>query len=83
MTLWSFDKNIKTAEMSAVVRKRQHRNLLEKDKRELGFVVRGRVVEPRNIDRWMKRRRIDPDVVYAPPSVASEDRYSSAGSNTS
>ncbi|TKA52018.1 hypothetical protein B0A49_12511 [Cryomyces minteri] len=67
---WGLDKNIKPHEMSAVVRKRQRRKLIESQKGELTFTVRGNEVEPQKIDRWMKRNEIPENVVYAPSPAA-------------
>jgi len=67
---WGLDKNVKPNEMKAIVRMRQQRKLVETNKRELGFKVRGNLVEPEKIDRWMKRNEIPEDMVYAPsPAV--------------
>jgi hypothetical protein len=51
--------------MKAIVRRRQHRKLLEPDKRELGFTVRGNLVDLRKIERWMKRYHVSSDMLYA------------------
>ncbi|RFN46232.1 tpr-like protein [Fusarium flagelliforme] len=55
---WGKDKNIKPAEMAAIVRKRQQRKIVEIDKGEQSFSVRGRDVEPHKIDRWMVRNEV-------------------------
>lgn len=68
---WGLDKNIKPDEMKAIVRKRQKRNLIETNKGELAFKVRGNVVEAEKIDRWMKRHDIPEDTVYAPSPAAA------------
>ncbi|KAF2811289.1 TPR-like protein [Mytilinidion resinicola] len=65
------DKNVKPNEMKAIVRKRQKRKLVEVDRGELIFEVRGRKVEPQNIDRWMKRHHHPEGFLYAPSPAAS------------
>ena len=67
---WGLDKKVKTHEMKAIVRKRQRRKLVETHKGDLNFILRGTVVNPRKIDRWMARNDIAEDVVYSPyPAV--------------
>ncbi|KAH7357318.1 hypothetical protein BKA66DRAFT_552991 [Pyrenochaeta sp. MPI-SDFR-AT-0127] len=68
---WKEDKNIKSEEMVAIVRKRQYRKLNEPNKGEQIFTVRGRTVEPDKINRWMKRNDVLETSVYAPSSVAA------------
>ncbi|UZP36506.1 hypothetical protein NXS19_004322 [Fusarium pseudograminearum] len=68
---WGKDKNVKPQEMSAIIRKRQQRKLVEVDKREQTFTVRGRDVEPHKIDRWMARNDIAQTSLYAPSPAAS------------
>ncbi|WZH43997.1 Kinesin light chain 2 [Fusarium acuminatum] len=68
---WGKDKNIKPAEMAAIVRKRQKRKLVENDKRDQRFTVRERVVEPQKIDRWMNRHEISQATLYVPSPAAS------------
>ncbi|KAG5658045.1 hypothetical protein KAF25_006996 [Fusarium avenaceum] len=68
---WGKDKNIKPAEMAAIVRKRQQRRLVQNGKRDQRFIVRGKVVEPQNIDRWMNRHEISQTALYAPSPAAS------------
>ena len=72
MTQWGLDKNVKPNEMKAIVRKRQQRKFKETQKGELIFKVRGNVVEPEKIDRWMKRNEIPEDMVYAPSPAAGK-----------
>jgi hypothetical protein len=67
---WGLDKNIKPQEMKAIVKKRQQRKLVERDKGELIFTVRGNVVEPKKVDRWMKRNEISESVLYTPSPAA-------------
>ncbi|KAI4670847.1 uncharacterized protein J4E88_009599 [Alternaria novae-zelandiae] len=50
LTRWKLDKNVKPEEMKAIVRLRQQRSLVESDKRDLKFRVRGQEVEPQNIE---------------------------------
>lgn len=64
------DKNVKRPEMEAIVRKRQRRKLINSDKRELIFTVRGSMVEPQKIDRWMNRNQVSQDLLYAPRPAA-------------
>jgi hypothetical protein len=58
--------------MKAIVRKQQQRKLVETDKSDLIFKVRGNVVEPDKIGRWMKRNEIPEDTVYAPSPAAGK-----------
>jgi hypothetical protein len=51
--------------MKSIVRKRQRRKLVESDKGELAFTVRGNTVAPEKIDRWMKKNQIGESTVYA------------------
>ena len=67
---WGLDKNIKPQEMKAIVKKRLQRKLVESDKGELIFTVRGSTVEPKKIDRWIKRNEIPESVLYAPSPAA-------------
>jgi uncharacterized protein YggL (DUF469 family) len=69
---WGLDKNVKPNEMKVIVRKRQQRKLVVTNKRELVFKMRGNLVEPEKIDRWMKRNGIPEDVIYAPSPAASK-----------
>jgi hypothetical protein len=52
--------------MQAIVRKRQERKLVETDKRQLVFKVRGSEVELQKIERWMKRHNVADSFLYAP-----------------
>jgi len=61
--------------MKAIVRKRQQRKLVETDKRELVFQVRGNVVEPGKIDRWMKRNGVAESMIYAPSPTACKRAF--------
>ena len=70
ITQWGKDKNIKPAEMTAIVRKRQKRKLVEVDKGEQVFSVRGRNVETHKIDRWMARNEVSKTSLYSPSSAA-------------
>ncbi|KAF4445866.1 TPR-like protein [Fusarium austroafricanum] len=77
ITQWGKDKNIKPAEMAAIVRKRQQRKILESDKNEQNFTVRGREVETYKIDRWMTRNEVSHTALYAPSPAASHSPASS------
>jgi hypothetical protein len=55
--------------MKYIVKRRQERRLVEVDKPELAFRVRGTEVEPANIDRWMKRNGVSDSMPYSPGSV--------------
>ncbi|KAF2490246.1 TPR-like protein [Lophium mytilinum] len=72
---WKKDKNVKTKEMEAIVRKRQKRKFIETEKRELIFEVRGSEVEPHKIDRWMKRHDISESspYVFSPAAPTPSD----------
>ncbi|KIM95304.1 hypothetical protein OIDMADRAFT_71929, partial [Oidiodendron maius Zn] len=63
---WGMDKNVKPNEMSAVVKKRQQRKIIEVNKRDLVFHVRGHKVDPQKIDRWMKRHEVPESLLYVP-----------------
>lgn len=67
---WGKDKNVKTQEMQAIVRKRQKRKLVETGKGQLAFEVRGSKVELQKIERWMKRHDVVDSALYAPSSAA-------------
>ncbi|PVI02948.1 TPR-like protein [Periconia macrospinosa] len=71
ITRWGLDKNVKTQEMKAIVRKRQRRKLIETDKNELEFKVRGTQVSSLKIERWMKRQKLPDSLLYAPSPTAS------------
>jgi hypothetical protein len=64
--------------MKSIVRKRQRRNLIESDKGELAFTIRGNTVAPEKVDRWMKRNGIGESTLYAPSPAACKraSRYS-------
>ena len=66
MSEWGHDKNVKSKEMMVIVRKRQKRRLVDVNKGELIFELRGSMVESENIDRWMKRNGITDKLLYAP-----------------
>jgi len=59
--------------MKPIVRKRQYRRLVETNKGELMFRIRGNVVDPEKIERWMKRNQIPEDMVYAPSPAACKE----------
>ncbi|KAF2177735.1 hypothetical protein K469DRAFT_602421 [Zopfia rhizophila CBS 207.26] len=67
---WGMDKNVKPQEMAAIVRKRQRRKLVETNKGQLVFEVRGSQVEPQKIERWMKRKGVVESSLYAPSPAA-------------
>ena len=58
--------------MEAIVRKRQRRKLMETEKGELAFRLRGNAVQAEKITRWMKKNGIAEDTLYAPSPVASK-----------
>ncbi|KAJ4329557.1 hypothetical protein N0V87_010753 [Didymella glomerata] len=62
---WGKDKNVKLQEMQAIVRKRQKRKLVETDKGQLVFKVRGSKVEQQKIERWMKRHDVADSFLHA------------------
>lgn len=62
---WDLNKNIQPEEMEAIVRKRQHRKFIEPHKSALRIEVRGRVVKPEKIERWMRANAICEDEEYA------------------
>jgi len=69
---WKVDKNVKPSEMKAIVKKRQKRRLIETEKPELMFYVRGNNVEPAKIDRWMARHDVPASLLYSPSLAACE-----------
>ncbi|KAH7088838.1 hypothetical protein FB567DRAFT_319314 [Paraphoma chrysanthemicola] len=71
ITKWKLDKNIKPAEMKCIVKKRQQRKLLEPNKPDLMFRVRGNPVEPAKVQRWMNRHDVPDSMLYAASPVAS------------
>jgi len=60
--------------MKAIVRKRQHRIFAEPDKAELGFKVRGQMVNVEDIERWMRRHNVPKDELYIKSPEACEER---------
>jgi hypothetical protein len=72
---WGLDKNVKPNEMKAIVKKRQQRRLVETDKGELVFRVRGRVVGPEKVDGWMKRNGIPGSMLYCPSPAACKRAF--------
>ena len=56
--------------MQAIIRKRQRRKLIETNKAELVFEVRGSVVPPQKIERWMKRNDVFESFLYVPSPAA-------------
>lgn len=61
---------MKLHEMKAIVRKRQRRKLVETNKGELEFEVRGSQVQQQKIERWMKRHGVVESSLY-PSSPAA------------
>lgn len=61
--------------MEAIVRKRQKRKLVETDKGELVFEVRGSQVESQKIERWMKRHKVADSFLYAPSPAARKSAH--------
>ena len=47
--------------MQTIVKRRQYRKLVETNKRDLGFRVKGRKVPEERIDAWMKRYKVPQD----------------------
>ncbi|EAT83723.2 hypothetical protein SNOG_08555 [Parastagonospora nodorum SN15] len=68
---WNLDKNTKTKEMKSIVKKRQKRKIIEDDKAELMFSVRGNELDSTKIDRWMREHNVDEDELYSPSSLVS------------
>lgn len=66
---WKLGKYIKHREMAAIVRKMQHRRLVEVDKGDLSFEVRNKPVEMDRIRRWMRTHGVASDDIYvqSPP----------------
>ena len=58
--------------MKAIIRHRQRRGLVETDKPDLKFRVRGQEVEPQKIERWMKRHDLRESMIYAPSPAACQ-----------
>lgn len=56
--------------MQAIVRKQQHRRLVEPEKRDLNFKVLNFAVKSEKIDTWMKRNNVAGDAIYAPSPAA-------------
>lgn len=63
--------------MKAIVRKQQHRKLVETSKRESVPVLRGRVVKAKKIARWMNDNKVSEDAIYAPSPTAGDQSHSS------
>ncbi|KAH3966044.1 hypothetical protein HBI56_063740 [Parastagonospora nodorum] len=79
---WNLDKNTKTKEMKSIVKKRQMRKIIEDDKAELMFSVRGNEVDSTKIDRWMREHNVDEDELYSPSSLASTPSAIECRTNT-
>jgi hypothetical protein len=50
----------------AIVRKRQKRRLVDVDKGDLVFELRGSMVDSEKIERWMKRKAMTDTMLYVP-----------------
>jgi hypothetical protein len=61
---WKAGKHIKNSEMRAIVRKRQHRKMIEHDKRPLQFTKAGEAIDMDKVNRWMKRHGIGEFELY-------------------
>jgi hypothetical protein len=72
MSRWGLNKNVRKHEMEAIVRKLQHRRVVEPEKGHLQFSVRGKIVESKQISNWMKRYNVIETETYIPNSGASE-----------
>lgn len=60
--------------MKAIVRKRQHRTLVDTRKAKLAFRVRGQIVDPEDIERWMRRHNVQKDELYVRSSRECNQR---------
>jgi hypothetical protein len=67
---WKLDKNVKSKEMEAIVRKRQQRTLQEPFRPGLVFHVRGQQVEQAKIERWMHGKGMSDSALFVPSPVA-------------
>jgi len=63
---WKQDKNIKHAEMKAIIKRRQRRKLIEVKKDPLKFIIRGQEIDDQKINRFMKRYGIPDSLLYFP-----------------
>ncbi|KAH6091626.1 hypothetical protein HBI65_154710 [Parastagonospora nodorum] len=79
---WNLDKNTKTKEMKSIVKKRQKRKIIEDDKAELMFSVRGNELDSTKIDRWMREHNVDEDELYSPSSLVSTPSAVKCRTNT-
>jgi hypothetical protein len=70
ITQWKSNKNVKREEMKHIDRKRQERKLLQPNRPELTFQVRGIEVDSAKIERWMNRHEVPESMLYAPSPVA-------------
>jgi hypothetical protein len=68
-TAWRLDKNIKPAEMKSIVKKMQKRKLVEVNKPELIFRMRGKGVVMTKVACWMKNHGLSDSMPYSPESV--------------
>lgn len=76
------DRNVKPGEMRPIVRARQRRRLIDRQKGELRFTVRGQEVNSTRIDRFMREHRISQHLLYSPSSIGRKS-YPSFSSRSS
>jgi hypothetical protein len=72
---WNLDKNIKPKEMKAIVRKKLERKLLEPDRPEYSFRIRGVEVDSSKIDRWIHAHGVSESTPYSTSSRACTFYY--------
>ncbi|KAH6613895.1 Clr5 domain-containing protein [Boeremia exigua] len=70
LSKWKLDKNVKTREMKSIIRKSQHRDLVQTAQRSLRFKIRDQEVEREKVTRWMRAHDVDERQPYAPSSAA-------------
>src|SRR5438045_3198572 len=63
---WSFAKNIRKSEMLAISRKMANRNAAGK---KSIFKVRGRQVDPSDVERYLKRNNLDSNDIEGAAAV--------------
>jgi hypothetical protein len=67
---WNLEKNVKSREMQAIVRKHQQRKLQEPSRPELLFYVRGHKVSQSKIERWIHDNGVSGSALSAPSPAA-------------
>jgi hypothetical protein len=67
---WKLDKNVKSKEMEAIVRKRQQRKVQEPFRPERVFHVRGQEVAQAKIERWMHDNGVSESALFATSPAA-------------